>query len=222
MSWKTTLRREADVLTLAGLGPCGGAGAAGAPPSPLGPSALTCPVPTGPLELALWPFTSEGGRQTSHAATPPWATSTRPGPPGSLTPLPPRRSRSVGRARRFCSPRWSGTRGRTAPAGPSPSPCATCTGGCGLIPPPPCRVGHAQLLHRVEVLVQELVMAGLVHLVLPETTLLNGRAVVLDAGGEHERERRQFSCGARAQTISADVGVTAGASSPPTRAAATP
>lgn len=192
MPWKTTLRREADVLTRAGRGPCRGAGTAGTPPSPLGP-----------LELALWRITTEASGQTSHAAMPRWVTSARLGPPASLTLSSPRRGRSLRRARRFCSPRWRGTRGRAAPAEPSPSPCATRTGGCGLNPP----------LHPVE-----LVMAGLDHLVLPETPLLDGRTVVLDVGGKHELEHRPFSCGARAPTISLDVGVTSGASSPPMRA----
>lgn len=151
MSWKTTPWREADVLTLAGLGPCRGTGAVGPPPSPLNPSALTCPVPTGPLALVAWRITTEGSGQTSHAAMPPGAASARPRPPVSLAPSSPRRGRSVRRARRFCSPRWRAT----APAGPSPPLCATCTGGCGLILPPPHSVGHAQLLHSAEVLVQE-------------------------------------------------------------------
>ncbi|WP_216317876.1 phospholipase D-like domain-containing protein [Deinococcus aestuarii] len=71
-SRRRTFRLTLGTLTLAGLGLLGRADAVGSefplglgtvlPPSPLNPAALTCPVPTDPLELALWRVTTEGGR----------------------------------------------------------------------------------------------------------------------------------------------------------------
>ncbi|WP_102127388.1 phospholipase D-like domain-containing protein [Deinococcus planocerae] len=69
---RQNLRLTLGALTLAGFGLSGGAGAVGSefpvglgtvsPPSPLDTSAPTCPIPTDPLELALWRVTTEGGR----------------------------------------------------------------------------------------------------------------------------------------------------------------